>query len=87
MALRAGQPGSVLCGFRTYALIEREVRAVPREPLTVKGSSRPFEAWEILEPSSSEPTVPANVLTGAGRLPRVTATGVRVEGDGCRIAS
>jgi adenylate cyclase len=42
-------PGSILCGFRTYALIEDHVRAVRREPLAVKGSTRPIEAWEVLE--------------------------------------
>ena len=42
-------PGSILCGFRTYALIRERIRAVPREPLTVKGASRPVEAWEVLE--------------------------------------
>jgi adenylate cyclase len=45
----AADPGSILCGFRTYALIEDRVRATRREPLTVKGASRPVEAWEILE--------------------------------------
>jgi adenylate cyclase len=43
-------PGTVLCGFRTYALVRDRVRAEAREPLTVKGSARPVEAWEILEP-------------------------------------
>jgi class 3 adenylate cyclase/CheY-like chemotaxis protein len=42
-------PGSILCGFRTYALIEDRVRAVRREPLVVKGAMRPIEAWEILD--------------------------------------
>jgi adenylate cyclase len=42
-------PGSILCGFRTYALIEARVRAVRLEPLVVKGATRPIEAWEILE--------------------------------------
>jgi adenylate cyclase len=42
-------PGSILCGFRTYALAEDLVRAVRREPLTVKGAARPVEAWEIIE--------------------------------------
>ncbi len=45
----AGEPGSILCGFRTYALMKDRVRAVPREPLTVKGASRPVEAWEIVD--------------------------------------
>lgn len=45
----AADPGSILCGFRTYALVEDRVRAVHREPLTVKGATRPVEAWEILE--------------------------------------
>jgi adenylate cyclase len=43
------EPGSILCGFRTYALVEDAVRAVRREPLTVKGAARPVEAWEIVE--------------------------------------
>jgi adenylate cyclase len=42
-------PGSILCGFRTYALIEDRVEAVRREPLFVKGTARPIEAWEILD--------------------------------------
>jgi adenylate cyclase len=42
-------PGSILCGFRTYALIQDRVRAVPREALALKGATRPIEAWEILE--------------------------------------
>ena len=42
------EPGSILCGVRTYALVEGEVQAVRREPLTVKGSARPVEAWEII---------------------------------------
>ena len=42
------EPGSILCGFRTYALIEDRVEAAPREPLVVKGATRPIEAWEIL---------------------------------------
>jgi class 3 adenylate cyclase len=41
-------PGSILCGSRTYALIEDRVQAVPREPLVVKGATRPIEAWQIL---------------------------------------
>jgi class 3 adenylate cyclase len=41
-------PGSILCGFRTYALVKDRVEAVQREPLVVKGSARPIEAWEIL---------------------------------------
>ena len=45
-------PGTVLVGFRTYALVKDRVRAEPREPLTIKGAARPVEAWEILELSS-----------------------------------
>jgi PAS domain S-box-containing protein len=45
----AGEPGSILCGFRTYALIQDRVHAVAQEPLLVKGSSRPVEAWSILD--------------------------------------
>jgi adenylate cyclase len=42
-------PGGILCGYRTYALVEGNVHAVRRGPLQVKGSARPVEAWEILE--------------------------------------
>jgi adenylate cyclase len=45
----AAGPGGILCGFRTYALVQDRVRAEAKEPLTVKGAARPVEAWEILE--------------------------------------
>jgi class 3 adenylate cyclase/CheY-like chemotaxis protein len=43
------EPGTVLVGFRTYALVKDRVRAEQRAPLTLKGAARPVEAWEILE--------------------------------------
>jgi adenylate cyclase len=43
------EPGRVLAGFRTYALVKDRVRAEQREPLTLKGAARPVEAWEILD--------------------------------------
>jgi class 3 adenylate cyclase len=43
------EPGTVLVGFRTYALVKDRVRAEPRDPLTLKGAARPVEAWEILD--------------------------------------
>jgi len=43
------EPGTVLAGFRTYALVRDRVKAEQREPLTLKGAARPVEAWEILE--------------------------------------
>jgi len=43
------EPGTVLAGFRTYALVKDRVLAEPREPLSLKGAARPVEAWEILE--------------------------------------
>jgi class 3 adenylate cyclase len=41
-------PGTILSGYRTYALVRDRVRAERREALTVKGAARPVEAWEIL---------------------------------------
>jgi adenylate cyclase len=41
-------PGTILSGYRTYALVRDRVRAERQEALTVKGSARPVEAWEIL---------------------------------------
>jgi adenylate cyclase len=43
----AADPGSILCGFRTYALVKDRVTAEERGALTVKGAVRPVEAWEI----------------------------------------
>jgi class 3 adenylate cyclase len=43
------EPGTVLVGFRTYALVKDRVRAKPLDPLHLKGAARPVEAWEILE--------------------------------------
>jgi adenylate cyclase len=54
------EPGSVLAGFRTYALVKDRVRAEQREPLLLKGAARPVEAWEILglvDASGEEPTL------------------------------
>jgi class 3 adenylate cyclase len=42
------EPGAVLVGFRTYALVKDRVVAEQREALTLKGAARPVEAWEIL---------------------------------------
>jgi class 3 adenylate cyclase len=42
------EPGTVLAGFRTYALVKDRVVAEQREPLTLKGATRPVEAWEII---------------------------------------
>ena len=44
----AASPGGILRGYRTYALVESQVRAVQHEPLVVKGSARPVDAWEII---------------------------------------
>ncbi|MGH2654047.1 MAG: adenylate/guanylate cyclase domain-containing protein [Actinomycetota bacterium] len=49
------EPGTILCGYRPYALVRDRVVAVEREPLTVKGSARPVEAWEISSLVESEP--------------------------------
>jgi adenylate cyclase len=41
------EPGTVLVGFRTYALVKERVVAEQRVPLMLKGAARPVEAWEI----------------------------------------
>jgi adenylate cyclase len=41
------EPGTVLVGFRTYALVKDRVEAEQRELLRVRGAARPVEAWEI----------------------------------------
>lgn len=57
-------PGGILCGYRTYALVESQVRAVRHEPLRVRGSARAVEAWEILELTEGDP----------GETPRATSS-------------
>jgi adenylate cyclase len=47
-------PGGIVCGYRTYALVEGQVHAVRRESLRVKGSARPVEAWEIIDLAESD---------------------------------
>ena len=44
----SAEPGTTLCGFRTYALVKDKVRARERGALSVKGARRPVEAWEIV---------------------------------------
>jgi PAS domain S-box-containing protein len=46
----AAPPGAILCGFRTYALVKDRTDAEEQPALTVKGSSRPVEAWEVRAP-------------------------------------
>ncbi len=41
-------PGTILAGYRTYAMVQDRVRAEHREPFAVKGAARPVEAWEIV---------------------------------------
>ncbi len=57
------QPGTILCGYRTYAPIRDRVRAEQRPPLLVKGAARPVEAWEILDrlPDAALPTTQESV--------------------------
>jgi adenylate cyclase len=64
----AADPGSILCGFRTYALVEDVVDAARREPLSVKGASRPVEAWEILELRDA-PAESADAVEAAAQPP------------------
>lgn len=45
----AADPGSILCGFRTYALVKDRVKAEERGAISVKGATRPVEAWEITD--------------------------------------
>jgi len=44
----SAEPGSILLGFRTYALINDRIRAELHEPLVVKRASRPLEARNIV---------------------------------------
>jgi adenylate cyclase len=61
----AADPGGILCGYRTYALVEGQVNAVRHEPLQVKGSARPVEAWEIVDLAEGERGAAAEVSSPA----------------------
>jgi adenylate cyclase len=63
----AADPGGILCGYRTYALVEGQVHAVRREPLQVKGSARPVEAWEIIGLSDPDVAGPSGAEASAAR--------------------
>lgn len=54
----AAQPGGILCGYRTYALVQDRVLAERRDPLQVKGSARPVEAWEIIDLAEADAEQP-----------------------------
>lgn len=54
----AAQPGGILCGYRTYALVQDRVLAERRDPLQVKGSARPVEAWEIIDLAEADAVQP-----------------------------
>jgi adenylate cyclase len=60
-------PGGILCGYRTYALVRDQVRAAHREPLRVKGSARPIEAWEILDLAEGDQGEPAPTKSAVER--------------------
>ena len=45
----AAQPTQILINQRLHAAIEDWVKAVPTEPLTLKGFARPITAWSILD--------------------------------------
>jgi adenylate cyclase len=45
----AAQPGQILINQRLHAAVENAVRAVPTEPLTLKGFARSINAWSILD--------------------------------------
>jgi adenylate cyclase len=51
-------PGSILCGYRTYAHVKDRVRATAKEPLTIKGAARPVEAWEIVGLAGDQKNIP-----------------------------
>lgn len=42
-------PGTILCGFPSYAIVKNRVRAKGRGELQLKGISHPVEVYEILE--------------------------------------
>jgi signal transduction histidine kinase/class 3 adenylate cyclase/CheY-like chemotaxis protein len=43
-------PGSILCGFPTYALVQDQIRARACGLLALRGVARPIDTYEILEP-------------------------------------
>jgi class 3 adenylate cyclase len=45
----AAQAGQILINQRLYAAIEDSIRAVPTEPLSLKGFARPVNAWSLMQ--------------------------------------
>lgn len=68
-------PDTILCGLTVHALVAERVRSVSRPPMTLRGSRRPIEAFEILglssheAPGDEEATMPnQSVPAPAGRV-------------------
>jgi class 3 adenylate cyclase/tetratricopeptide (TPR) repeat protein len=52
---QSAQPGDVLVGEATFALVRAAVEADPAEPLVVKGKSQPVAAWRLRSVRPEEP--------------------------------
>ncbi|GAB2576097.1 AAA family ATPase [Streptomyces capparidis] len=51
------EPGEILVGAATRALVDAEVETEPVEPLTVRGISRPVPAWRVVRARDLVPGV------------------------------
>ena len=50
---QAAQPGEVLIGAPTLALVEDAIEVEPVEPLSLKGKSEPVPAYRLVAPPRS----------------------------------
>jgi class 3 adenylate cyclase len=65
---QAADPGDVLIGAATYALVCDSVEAVEAAPVVAKGKSLPLEAWRLLDVHPSGPARPQRArVTLVGR--------------------
>jgi class 3 adenylate cyclase len=80
---QAAQPGEILLGEATYALLRDAVEAEPLAPLALKGKAEPVTAYRLVGLRAEELREPAGRLVGRRRelavltdaLARVVATG------------
>jgi class 3 adenylate cyclase/tetratricopeptide (TPR) repeat protein len=78
---QAAQPGEVLVGEATFALVRKTVEAESVEPLTVKGKSDPVPAFRLVAAGGGDERRFASPMVGRenelGRLENVFAQAVR----------
>jgi class 3 adenylate cyclase/tetratricopeptide (TPR) repeat protein len=63
----AAQPGEILIGADTAAMVRAQVGIEPVPPLRLKGKAQPVPAWRVIQPIRAEPDGESRVTPFVGR--------------------